>query len=474
MNLSHTLASLRERIQQRIEGRPPDLPDFRAPSLDTLAGRHRKAADWSALVGTVNPRPRGLHNAVIQWAKRLMARALRWHGHPQREFNRSVLEALAETQLLFADQNRNMLVLAQAAAQAGRDAHTALAEVGRLCEMLESWKQEMQNELREQGRRLDGRIIANVTRLDADLLANVARLNEAVNTVQESFWKDFAAHREEHAALHRQEGARLEEEVRLVRQRLRSLTAGTSTAASSAAPPAAPSPAVPAFDYSQFERRFRGTEEEIRRRQSVYVPFFEGRAPVLDVACGRGEFLGLLREKGIEARGVDLDPDMVARCREQNLDAAQADAFTFLEALPDGSLGGMFSAQFIEHLSTPEYVRLIELAYRKLRAGGALLLETQNPECLAIFSQSFFVDPTHVRPAPAAQLRFWMEEAGFRDLATHYVSPVAPALPQLPLLEAADSDGKARARVERWNLEAQRFNRTYFGFQDYAVLGIKP
>ena len=453
MNLVETLSALRERIQQRVEGRAPEVPDFRLPSLEALEARHQAAANWASQVGTVNPRPPGLHNKLVQALKHLVARSLRWFVYPQREFNRAVLEAMEETRQLFAEQNRNLLVLAQVTEAADRARQQALAEVERLREMIASWKQEVQSELREQRRSLDGRIVANVTRLDDEL-----------HELQQSILEDFARYREGTRWLEEE----VREEVRLVRQRLRSLTGVEATTGVSTAGLGAT--AVPAFDYPYFEEHFRGSEQEVRERQNSYVEFFRQRGPVLDLACGRGEFLKLLRENNIVGRGVDRDADMATRCREQGLEVAFEDAFAFLEATLDGSLGGIFSAQFIEHLPTAAYVRLVELSYRKLRSGGALLLETQNPECLAIYSQSFFVDPTHVRPVPAAQLRFWMGEAGFRELRTHYVSPVAPQLPQLPLLEPKTGS----ADVERWNQEAQRFNQTYFGYQDYAVVGIKP
>ena len=106
----------------------------------------------------------------------------------------------------------------------------------------------------------------------------------------------------------------------------------------------------PEFDYAGFEERFRGSEEEIKERQRIYVPYFEGRNDVLDIGCGRGEFLELMRESGIQARGVDLDLDMILLCRDKGLDVSVDDAFAYLGALPDDSLGGIFAAQVIEHL----------------------------------------------------------------------------------------------------------------------------
>ena len=495
MNLVATLAALRERIQQRVEARVPATPDFRLPKLDRLEDCRRIAGDWAAHAGRVNPRPAGPHHALIQLFKRLVARALRWYGYPQRQFNQAVLEALAETQQLLAEHNRNLLVVAQVAAQAESLRAPALAELERLSQKLVPFQAESQAEWRkrldEHKATLDGRIMANVARLDAaavkaqeELLARLARvdgvvenegrewrkhlrlnvdqLNEAVNRLQQEFWR----YREELTG-------RVEEEMNLVRLRLRSLTAAAAPARDL---PTADSPKPKAdlltteFDYPHFEDLYRGSGKELRERQAEYLPLFEGQAPVLDVACGRGEFLALLREKGIEARGVDLDPDMAARCREQQLEVTQADAFEYLESLPDDSLGGVFSAQFIEHLPPPGYVRLLRLAHRKLRSGGVLVLETPNPECLATLSQGFFLDPTHAQPIPSGQLRFFMEEAGFTRITIRHVSPVQPLLPELPLWPESDANPAAKG----WNREARRFNQKYFGYQDYALIGLKP
>ena len=227
---------------------------------------------------------------------------------------------------------------------------------------------------------------------------------------------------------------------------------------------------MPAFDYPRFEEKFRGKEDEIRQRQESYLPLLSTQAPVLDVACGRGEMLELLREKGIASTGVDLDADMVLRCQDKGLAVTRADALAYLETLQDGSLGAVFSAQFVEHLPVTAYSRLVELAYRKLRPGGVLVVETQNPECLAIYSQTFFLDPTHVRPVPAAQLHFILEEAGFARIETEYLAPLGDSLPRLPLLPG---NGQAKEWNE-WNRGAERFNRTYFGHMDYAIVGRKP
>ncbi len=507
MKLSQAMAALRERIRQRVEGEIDELPDFRPPSFNELEKRRQQASNWAAVVGAVNPRPGRLRDAPAQALKRMIARLLRWHVFPQRQFNQAQLDTIAEIQQLLADHNRNLAVLAQAIVQAQQTAFEALEQTQTLGAAIpagmeeklqaaeakiETARQSLEGEIQEQRRTLDGRMTANlaevrakVDSLEYHLIENVKALNASLNEMQKKFWDDMNRWQGEHQNRHLEQSATLDQELRLVRQRLR---AEAVQAAFATAPPgAAASPAeahgapggrpeagapyaVPRFDYSRFQERFRGLEPEIRERQTIYWPLFRDRAPVLDVACGRGEFLAFLGEKGVEARGVDIDPDMVARCREQGLSVECADAFAFLEQLPDDSLGAIFSAQFIEHLPPGGYVRLIQLAFRKLKKRGLLLLETQNPQCLATLSQNFYMDPTHVNPIPAGQLQFWMEEGGFCDLATYYVSPVEPALPVLPLFKEAAGN----LALERWNSEAERFNRTYFGCQDYAVAGLKP
>jgi glycosyltransferase involved in cell wall biosynthesis/SAM-dependent methyltransferase len=157
--------------------------------------------------------------------------------------------------------------------------------------------------------------------------------------------------------------------------------------------------------YPGFEDLFRGSEQTIRDRQRAYLDLVAGREPVLDAGCGRGEFLDLLEERGVECRGVDLDPDMVRRCREKGHEnVEQGDLVEALERTPAGSLGAIFSAQVIEHLEHDRLLRFLELGLSRLRPGGLLIAETVNPHSAAAL-KSFWVDPTHVRPLfPEAML----------------------------------------------------------------------
>lgn len=150
--------------------------------------------------------------------------------------------------------------------------------------------------------------------------------------------------------------------------------------------------------YRGFEDLFRGSEEMIRNRQQIYLNLIADHEPVLDAGCGRGEFLDLLKEQGVTYRGVDLDANMVERCREKGHEnVEQGNLVEVLEGIPEGSLGSIFSAQVIEHLDLTQLQRFLELSLSRLRPGGLLIAETVNPHSAAAL-KAFWVDPTHKHP----------------------------------------------------------------------------
>jgi O-antigen chain-terminating methyltransferase len=236
-------------------------------------------------------------------------------------------------------------------------------------------------------------------------------------------------------------------------------------------PVSAPERRPPAYlDGVSFAEQFRGSEAEIRERQRVYLPCFAGQqAEILDLGCGRGEFLELLREAGQRARGVELDHAMAGVCRAKGLDVTEDEFFTHLEALPDGTLGGVFSAQVVEHLEPDDIVALIRLIHRKLAPGGVVVLETVNPECLWTFAATFYIDLTHRRPVHAKALRFVLESRGFRDVEVRYLAPVDSALHIPSVNESMLPDGEGA----RWNRSIATLNGLLYGPQEYAVIGRK-
>jgi SAM-dependent methyltransferase len=173
-------------------------------------------------------------------------------------------------------------------------------------------------------------------------------------------------------------------------------------------------------DYFAFESRMRGPTELVQERQRPYVADLEGHAPVLDVGCGRGELLALLRAAGVEARGVDADADMVAFAQGEGLAVEQADLLAYLETQPDASAGAIFAGQVVEHLPAPALMRFLELAHAKLRDGGLLVAETINPlSPLAL--RHYYSDLTHAQPLVPETLAQLVRHAGFKDLETRYL-----------------------------------------------------
>jgi SAM-dependent methyltransferase len=211
----------------------------------------------------------------------------------------------------------------------------------------------------------------------------------------------------------------------------------------------------------------RGPPDLIRERQSVYLDDFRAAAPVLDIGCGRGEFLSLLREAGVEARGIDVDSEMVTHCREEGLEVEQADALSHLASLEDDSLGGIFCAHVLEHLSPPALFRLLELAVAKLRPGGVFAAETPNPLSLVALA-NFSADLSHDRPLHPATLSFLARQAGFRNVELRFLSEPSEA-ERLKLVPLPDGRDLAPAK-EALDANVNRLNDVVFGPQDYAVL----
>jgi cyclopropane fatty-acyl-phospholipid synthase-like methyltransferase len=150
----------------------------------------------------------------------------------------------------------------------------------------------------------------------------------------------------------------------------------------------------------------------VREQQRAYLDAFAGRDWVLDLGCGRGEFLDALVERGIGARGADMDESMVARCREKGLDVQLADAATHLRSLDDASVPGVFAAQVVEHLGAEQLTELIGLVQRKLAPGGLAIMETVNGHNPAAL-KAFWTDTTHHHPLYPEVLLALFRLAGF-------------------------------------------------------------
>ncbi len=221
------------------------------------------------------------------------------------------------------------------------------------------------------------------------------------------------------------------------------------------------------LDYFLFEEKFRGSRGDIKDRQRRYVDLFRERGDVVDIGCGRGEFVELLLENGISVTGIDINDDMVAYCAELNLPVIKVDAFSYLRSQDDGSIGGIFASQVVEHLSVNDLILFIGLASTKLKPGGLLVLETINPNNIVAISTWFYMDLSHVRPLHPLTAQFLLESAGLADVRFIYSNPVPEkAIPALRI-------GGVTGNLEEFNRSIEHVNSLLYGPQDYAVIGVK-
>ncbi len=227
------------------------------------------------------------------------------------------------------------------------------------------------------------------------------------------------------------------------------------------------------MNYFLFEERFRGSREDITQRQLAFLPYFEKCSRVLDIGCGRGEFLEILKDHAIGGIGVDSDPDMVAYCRSRQLAVEQSDALTYLETLEDKSLDGIFIDQVVEHLEPDYLIRLLALCHQKMKSGYYIVVETVNPLSFVSFA-NFYIDMTHKRPVHPETLQYLLSSVGFQVCEKKFLSPVSDE-GRLKIIEegAADMNENERKNVDVYNHNVEMLNTVLFGAQDYAVIGKK-
>lgn len=249
----------------------------------------------------------------------------------------------------------------------------------------------------------------------------------------------------------------LSEEMRALRAAFQSAPAPALAAAATAAE---------AATYTAFERRFRGGSQQIRERLAEYVPLFEGLSPVVELGCGGGEFLELVKAAGIAARGVEQNPGFIAECRERGLEVVQGDLLAFLRSLEAGSLGGVFAAQVAEHLAPALLTETLRECHRALRKGGLLVLETVNTRSLYGLLEVFLRDLTHEKPLHPETLSFLAAAAGFSEVRVELKSPVEAST----RLQPVPAEGLAPRTAGILNENLERLNAILFGPQEYALL----
>ena len=466
MEKGEELAAVLAEIRQRVRARNPNgtvSGDIPLPDLTPLLHARDAAEGKVASIGSVNPRPPGALNSIIQRVKRLVARALDWHIREQVEFNRALVACVQSTIQALNDNNRALAALAaridQLREESNRAFHELREEARQLKDVRAHWSQwrvdweqklaaneihflksiaEMQGAFQHRVTLMDGNYREQIKAHHANFEAAMVRQSEEIH---KRFWADLDRVRTEYESV-------IHAELRLARQKA-SLSKATGQAAANAPPPA-----FTGIDWLKFAEKFRGSEDAVRQRQQMYADRFRAHAPLLDIGCGRGEMLEVFRGAGIPARGIDLNDDSIALCQSKGLDAEKADMFAYLNTLADSSLGGVVCCQVVEHLGPERLPEIVRLLHEKLRAGALVAIETPNPECLAIFATHFYIDPTHRHPIPPPLMSFYLEEAGFGRIEVERLYPAVDAMPSLAELPEA-------------------FQKDFFGSLDYAIFATR-
>jgi 2-polyprenyl-3-methyl-5-hydroxy-6-metoxy-1,4-benzoquinol methylase len=226
------------------------------------------------------------------------------------------------------------------------------------------------------------------------------------------------------------------------------------------------------INYYVFEERFRGSRDNILKHNTNFVDYFANCTNVLDIGCGRGEFLELARDRGINARGIDINEDMINFCKSKGLNVELKDAMEALCEIDDKTLDGIFISQVVEHLSPDYLINMLNLCNRKMKYGFYIIIETVNP--LSLFSlANFFIDLSHVKPVHPETLKFLLDTTGFREIETKFLSSVPSEMKLQKLSDNSSSADISKSMIEICNQNIDLINNALYGAQDYAVIGKK-
>ncbi|WP_222429904.1 class I SAM-dependent methyltransferase [Paenibacillus cremeus] len=184
------------------------------------------------------------------------------------------------------------------------------------------------------------------------------------------------------------------------------------------------------FDYSKFAEQFSADRETVRRIYAQYIHYFKNKNYVLDIGCGKGYFMELLRDHNIPSVGIDTDTELIKICKDKGLSAYTADALGYLEKLPNNSVGGIFTGHVIEHLPSPTKIKFLKLCFDKLTHDGVLVIETPNTSSPHVMHNLYYLDPTHEKPMFHETYKYLAADVGFAIENSYLSEPIEGTDPQ--------------------------------------------
>ena len=475
INVEDIMRRIQDKVRQRQEAAAaqpilqavrPAESSLPAQSVETIDLHLAQAREFSQVGATLPSmsETHGLKRALAGPIAKVFLRVAQLITRDQRQFNQSILGALQALRQAFADG------LGQQAAET--------AQLGARLNLEVRATQELSGQTDALGRNLSA-VAREVSAAAQDLGALTQRVaTEQARRIDElelrmATWDSRVLQSEHQLAnerhAHSVQLGQVRTAVTLQERRLTLLLEETKKRLPQALDEkqlkafADELPHVPDASYLHFEDEFRGSREDIKSRVAIYIPKLRAaqagsdRAPILDLGCGRGELLEVLRAEGLKASGVDSNSAAVDQCRELKLEVVIGDLFEVLAKAPDGSLGAVTAMHVVEHLPFPLLLKLLDETLRVLRPGGIAIFETPNPQNILVGASNFYLDPTHRNPVHPQTLRYLVEARGMIQVESLMLHPY-PKEMHLP-------EDTPVARI---------FNEYFYGPQDYAVLGRRP
>lgn len=291
---------------------------------------------------------------------------------------------------------------------------------------------------------------AKITKVLGTFLNAVTKLNTQISSLQ----SDLRSLSEQESTSREQINT-LEENFNNFNQKLRTATQKLSHQIQNIRYPSLK------FNYLDFEKTFYGDHESLQNKHKQYLPYIKNKKTLLDIGCGSGAFLTLVKSLDLQVTGVDSDANVVRDAQKHHPEIIHADALKYLRRKDGSNFDVISSMHMIEHLHPQDWLEFLQLAYKRLNKGGLLILETPNNQMLGVFNKGFYMDPTHIRPVHPQTLDFVLKDIGFKKTQQFTSS----SLPEGDRLESVSD--------QRMNRNIQKLNQTLFGDQDFSIIAYK-